>query len=230
MSRSREKDRVRSIHRRPADRACDDAPGGGADPGGREIDPAVGVVLHRKVGDPVKEGEPLCTIHDNGHGGIVSYVMIRDAFEIDVEPVTPPELIVNVFNAGIRDVVDRDQLYNRAGESAEAIRAVVGEVPRIAVVLGSGLGRWPRVWTTGGVCLIRKSRIPRSRASKDIRATSWSARWRARVLYLQGRSHFYEGHDLATVTFPVRVLKRLGVGVLILTAATGGINAGVPGR
>jgi purine-nucleoside phosphorylase len=43
-------------------------------------------------------------------------------------------------------------------------------------------------------------------------------------MYLQGRFHYYEGHDLATVTFPVRVLARLGVETLVLTAATGGIN------
>ena len=44
------------------------------------------------------------------------------------------------------------------------------------------------------------------------------------VYYLQGRFHAYEGHELAAVTFPVRVLQRLGVEVLVLTAATGGIN------
>ena len=44
------------------------------------------------------------------------------------------------------------------------------------------------------------------------------------VILLQGRFHYYEGHDLETVTFPIRVLQRLGVNVLILTAATGGIN------
>jgi purine-nucleoside phosphorylase len=44
------------------------------------------------------------------------------------------------------------------------------------------------------------------------------------VLMLQGRFHYYEGHDLDAVTFPVRVLQRLGVGTLILTAATGGIR------
>ncbi len=47
----------------------------------------------------------------------------------------------------------------------------------------------------------------------------------APVLMLQGRFHYYEGHDLETVTFPVRVLQRLGVTTLILTAATGGIRA-----
>ena len=45
-----------------------------------------------------------------------------------------------------------------------------------------------------------------------------------RVAVLQGRFHSYEGHDLETVTFPVRVLQALRVKALILTAATGGIR------
>ncbi len=45
-----------------------------------------------------------------------------------------------------------------------------------------------------------------------------------RVLALSGRVHFYEGHDLRTVTFATRVLGRLGVKALILTNAAGGIN------
>jgi purine-nucleoside phosphorylase len=47
----------------------------------------------------------------------------------------------------------------------------------------------------------------------------------ARVAVLQGRFHYYEGHDLESVTFPIRVLRALGVETLILTAATGGIRA-----
>jgi purine-nucleoside phosphorylase len=46
----------------------------------------------------------------------------------------------------------------------------------------------------------------------------------AGVIMLQGRFHYYEGHDLSTVTFPIRVLQSLGVRTLILTAATGGIR------
>jgi purine-nucleoside phosphorylase len=45
------------------------------------------------------------------------------------------------------------------------------------------------------------------------------------VLMFQGRFHYYEGHALEAVTFPVRVLQRLGVPTLILTAATGGIRS-----
>ena len=47
------------------------------------------------------------------------------------------------------------------------------------------------------------------------------------VIVFQGRFHYYEGHDLETVTFPVRVIQELGVKVLILTAATGGIAEGL---
>jgi purine-nucleoside phosphorylase len=45
------------------------------------------------------------------------------------------------------------------------------------------------------------------------------------VLVFEGRFHDYEGHGLEAVTFPVRVMQRLGVGTLILTAAAGGIRA-----
>src|SRR5262249_34837177 len=51
------------------------------------------------------------------------------------------------------------------------------------------------------------------------------------VMILQGRFHYYEGHDIDAVTFPIRVLQRLGVRRLTLAAATGGINPAFrPGR
>ncbi len=44
------------------------------------------------------------------------------------------------------------------------------------------------------------------------------------VCLLAGRAHYYEGHDLASVTFPIRVLARLGITDLLLTNAAGGID------
>ena len=51
-----------------------------------------------------------------------------------------------------------------------------------------------------------------------------------RVMVLQGRVHYYEGYSMAQVTFPIRVIQRLGVNILIVTNAAGAINPSyVPG-
>lgn len=44
------------------------------------------------------------------------------------------------------------------------------------------------------------------------------------VVALQGRNHFYEGHSMLEITYPIRILKLLGIDLLITSNATGGIN------
>jgi purine-nucleoside phosphorylase len=115
--------------------------------------------------------------------------------------------------------------YDRVKESADAIRAQVGDVPRIGVVLGSGLGDFAGVLADG--LSTPYDRLPHWPAARVIghegRLVIGCITGR-RVAALAGRSHAYEGHDLSTVTFAVRVLGLLGVRMLILTNAAGGIN------
>ncbi len=122
--------------------------------------------------------------------------------------------------------------YDSVLEAADYVRARTGpaatgaDVPRIAVVLGSGLGDFANGLTDA--VTLPYDTIPHWPASRvighDGKLVTGATASGVRVLALAGRVHFYEGHDLRTVTFATRVLGLLGVKVLILTNAAGGIN------
>ena len=115
--------------------------------------------------------------------------------------------------------------YDQVKEAADAIRARVGEVPPIATVLGSGLGDFANSLT--GAISMPYSELPHWPVSTVIghngQFVVGGARGRT-IAALAGRAHAYEGHDLRTATFAVRVLGLLGVKTLILTNAAGGVN------
>jgi pyrimidine-nucleoside phosphorylase len=72
--------------------------GAGRQKKGDEIDRAVGVVLHKKVGDPVEEGEPLLTIHANDEARLAEVKdMLLGAYAWSETPVTPPPLIRRII-------------------------------------------------------------------------------------------------------------------------------------
>ena len=114
--------------------------------------------------------------------------------------------------------------YSRVEEAAASVRDRVGSAD-VAVVLGSGLGDFTS--SLGDSVRIPYGEIPHWPASAVIgHAGEMVIGTLAghRVVALSGRVHFYEGHDLRTVTFATRVLGRLGLRTLILTNAAGGIN------
>jgi len=115
--------------------------------------------------------------------------------------------------------------YDRVQEAAEAIRSKVRQVPPIAVVLGSGLGDFAA--TLADPVSMPYGELPNWPAARvaghEGRLVVGTVQRRT-VAALAGRSHVYEGHDLRSVTFAVRVLGCLGVKTLILTNAAGGIN------
>lgn len=116
-------------------------------------------------------------------------------------------------------------LYERAEHAARTIHARLTFEPRIAMVLGSGLGGFADDFDEA-------VRIPYEEIPGFPRSTveGHSGRLVAGkvdgvpVLAMQGRVHYYEGYSLEEVTFPVRTFKLLGIKTLVLTNAAGGIN------
>lgn len=113
-------------------------------------------------------------------------------------------------------------------EVAAAVRAIRGRtsmVPRLAFVLGSGFqaveGR-VRADATIPYADLPGFAVPgvAGHAGRLV-VGEWAGR---PVALLSGRAHYYEGHSLAVITFPIRVLAALGVEAVVLTNAAGAIN------
>ena len=116
-------------------------------------------------------------------------------------------------------------LYERAEHANRIIRSRISVEPRIAVVLGSGLGGFADDFEEAVA-------IPYEDIPGFVRSTAQGHAGRlvigkvdsVPVLAMQGRVHYYEGYSLEEVTFPVRAFGLLGIKTLILTNAAGGIN------
>ncbi|HVZ21897.1 MAG TPA: purine-nucleoside phosphorylase, partial [Vicinamibacterales bacterium] len=116
------------------------------------------------------------------------------------------------------------EYFDRVEEAVGFIRERAGQ-PDVAIVLGSGLGDFANRLTDA--VSLPYGDLPHWPASKVVghegRLVVGTLGGR-RVAALSGRVHYYEGHDLRTVTFAVRVVARLGVKAIILTNAAGGVN------
>ena len=97
--------------------------------------------------------------------------------------------------------------------------------PRVGVVLGSGLGAF--VDKMENKTLIPYNDIPHFKKvtvpGHDGKMVLGTVKG-VEVVALQGRFHMYEGHDMEDVVFPMRVMAKLGVDIVILTNAAGGVN------
>jgi purine-nucleoside phosphorylase len=106
------------------------------------------------------------------------------------------------------------------------VRAAIPETPSIALVLGSGLSALAdRLTERIEVPYEKIPNFPQTSVAGHEGTLLSGKLGGVALLVFQGRFHYYEGHDLDVVTLPVRVLQRLGVKHLILTAAAGGIRA-----
>ena len=118
-------------------------------------------------------------------------------------------------------------MYEIAKQSAEYIQSKLKVTPEIGLILGSGLGILAEEIEDS--VAIPYSEIPNFPVSTvhghagQLVIGQLSGKT---VIAMQGRFHHYEGYTMDKVTFPVRVMKLLGVEKLIVTNAAGGVNKG----
>jgi len=110
--------------------------------------------------------------------------------------------------------------------AAAALGRVGKAKPRVGVVLGSGLGAFAES-LEGAIALpyAKVPHFPRSAVAGHAGRVVFGRCAGIPLVALEGRVHFYEGHPLDLATVPVRTLAALGVKVLVLTNAAGGIRS-----
>jgi purine-nucleoside phosphorylase len=119
----------------------------------------------------------------------------------------------------------RDAQYTRAERAAKLILAKTKLRPKIALVLGSGLGAFADELTEATRIPYEKiPGFPRSTAIGHAGRLVIGKSGNVAVATMQGRVHFYEGYSAQEVVFPMRVFGRMGIRSAILTNAAGGIN------
>ncbi len=116
-------------------------------------------------------------------------------------------------------------MWEQLQQTVDYIKKKTGFSPEYGVILGSGLGSF-----TDDIQIeytLPYSEIPNfpvSTVQGHKGALVFGTIGAKKVVAMQGRFHYYEGYDMKQVTFPVRVMKYLGVTKLIVSNASGGVN------
>lgn len=116
-------------------------------------------------------------------------------------------------------------LDTRLREAVAAISSRVSARPRVGIVLGSGLGSLAeRIEDARAIPFAAIPHHPRATVAGHVGRWLFGRLEGLPVAAMQGRVHWYEGHPAAAIGFPIRLLRRLGASVLVLTNASGGLN------
>jgi purine-nucleoside phosphorylase len=117
------------------------------------------------------------------------------------------------------------QLVRRVAEAAEVIQSHWDCRPRIGIILGTGLGNFTEeISAESSIAYDEIPHFPRSTAIGHRGQLVCGTVRGVSVLTMEGRFHLYEGYSAQQVTLPVRVMKQLGISLLIVSNASGGLN------
>ncbi len=116
-------------------------------------------------------------------------------------------------------------LWDQIEDAAQFVRSRWERGPRVGLILGTGLGNLARQITVEAeIPYADVPHFPKSTAPSHSGKLICGTLAEVPVMVMEGRVHYYEGYSLQQVTFPVRVMRALGAGTLVLTSAVGGMN------
>ena len=96
--------------------------------------------------------------------------------------------------------------------------------PEAGIILGSGLGELADEYCDFAISYNDIPNFIKSTVKGHKGRLVFAEINGKKVVMMQGRNHFYEGHTMSEITYPVKVMKKLGVKTLILTNAAGAVN------
>ncbi len=116
-------------------------------------------------------------------------------------------------------------MLEKIKETAAYIKNIIQDTPDFAIILGSGLGKLQN--EVEAIHVLEYHDIPNFPQTTVVGHGGkliYGILEGKKVLMMSGRFHYYEGHDIKTVVFPIRVFKLLGIQNLIVSNASGGVN------
>jgi len=118
-----------------------------------------------------------------------------------------------------------NQTLKQIEEACRSISKRVQMKPRVGIILGTGLGKLvDKVSIRESLPYDDIPHFPASTVKGHAGRLLFGRLAGKNVVIMQGRTHYYEGYSLSKITLPVRVMKRLGIEILIISNAAGGLN------
>ena len=117
------------------------------------------------------------------------------------------------------------ELSTKIKETLEVIRKVTGEEYEVGIILGTGLGGLTQeIEIEHSIDYKDLPHFPLSTVESHSGKLIFGKLGGKNIVAMQGRFHFYEGYSMRQITYPVRVMKFLGVKTLLVSNACGGMN------
>lgn len=148
-----------------------------------------------------------------------------DNFQIFIDIQSKNSYNKSIKYFKVKEVNGLNPVYEKVEICYKQIRAKVSFVPKVAIVLGSGLGALADViQVVDTMDYAEINGFPVSTVDGHKGRFVFGYIQETPVVIMQGRVHFYEGYEISDVVLPIRVMSKLGAEILFLTNSAGGLN------